>query len=864
MTSHRSVVPAGALGPGDHACCVYRVDDEFWRALVPYVAAGIARGEKVVLTLSADTTDALRPRLAEAGLAVGELLAAGRLACVTPAEAGMGEGADPREAGLGPRRKILEEALAQGYPALRVAVDVAWTIGPTAKDDTVLSLARADEAFARSPLVRLCFYDLRRCRPEAVLHALSVHPLTVVGPGALQNPLYVPPSEATGPNRAAAMVDGWLSALQSRARLETSLAENSQLLRALFSGPFDLLALVDARGNVVRVSESMARQVGVPRQSLTDAPVSEASKLLDPGTAQARLRHIARVFETGQPIRAQDQRNGVWFDNAYYPVLDGDGVVCQVVVVARDVTAEKETTARLESTLSALPDLLFEVDADRRITGFRAPKPELLYVPPETFLGQTFDAVLPRAAARTIAAALDRAAVKGIDRGAVYSLDVAGGQHWFELSVARLQDGPGRAGGRGFVGLVRNVTRRVEAERAADEQRRFVDQVVSALPGVLYLFDLGTHRFVWVRGKLTTTLTGAGALEKMDLAQAEALLVPESRPSYREDIAAMATAPEGSIRQFEYEVAVPAGGKCWVRCWETPFTRGADGRVTQVLGVGLDVTEEKESHRNLAESEERLFAFLEGAVVGIGASRKGVGAYANPALVRMLGYDSPADLEGRPLTEVVAPHERARILERLARIARGEPVDPVMVMDHLRRDGDVRTFEVHTAPPLPGDELRFSQFLDITDQLRVEADLRASRDRLRVISDVDEMLDRAVRERFAEELAGRRVGGLVAIRQALADAGWQPLPAASVVRTVFEGAGRAVEAEPALESLLLEPVVAFGLALRVDDLLARVSAPASPAGAPCGRARLEPGAVVVEALAGAGEAVDAVRFPLDA
>lgn len=860
MTSHRSLVPAGALGPGDHACCVYRSDDEFWRALVPYVAAGIARGEKLVLTLDPDTTRALPGRLAAAGLGEGKALATGQLTFTSLAEVGIGEGADPREAGVGPRRKILEEALAQGYPALRVAVDVAWALGTSTGNDVIPGLARVDEAFLGAPLVRLCLYDLRRCRPETVLQALSVHPFTVVGPGALQNPLYVAASEAAGPDRAAAMVDGWLAALESRARLETSLAESRRLLRALFSGPFDLVAVVDDRGHVVRVSESMARQVGVPRQSLADTPVSEASKLLDPRTAQERLRHIARVFETGQPIRAQDQRNGVWFDNVYYPVLDGDGKVCQVVVVARDVTAEKETTARLESTLSALPDMLFEVDAEWRITSFRAPKPELLYVAPETFLGQTFDAVLPRAAARTIAAALDRAAVKGVDRGAVYSLDVAGGQHWFELSVARREGGPGRPGGRGFVCLVRNVTRRVEAERAADEQRRFVDQVVSALPGVLYLFDLGTHRFLWVRGKLTTTLAGAGALEKMDLSQAEELLVPGSRPSYREDIASMATAPEGSIRQFEYEVALPAGGKGWVRCWETPFARAGDGRVTQVLGVGLDVTEEKESHRNLAESEERLFSFLEGAVIGIGASRQGVGAYANPALVRMLGYDSPADIEGRPLAEVVAPHERARILERVARIARGEPVDPVMVMDHLRRDGDVRTFEVHTAPPLPGDELRFSQFLDVTDQLRAEAELRASRDRLQQVRDVDDLLLAAARERLAPLFTGGRWASIVAVRQALADSAWEPLPVATVLRTLLGAAGHAADVEVLLESVRVGPVAAVRLALLVDELVTR-----TPAGGTLRfRARRQEDGVVVEALAGAGEAVDAVRFPLGA
>jgi YesN/AraC family two-component response regulator len=50
---------------------------------------------------------------------------------------------------------------------------------------------------------------------------------------------------------------------------------------------------------------------------------------------------------------------------------------------------------RLELTLNALPDLLFEVDRDGRIHNFRAPQSDLLYRPPEEFLGQTVNEVLP-------------------------------------------------------------------------------------------------------------------------------------------------------------------------------------------------------------------------------------------------------------------------------------------------------------------------------------------------------------------------------------------------------------------------------------------------------------------------------------
>ncbi len=118
----------------------------------------------------------------------------------------------------------------------------------------------------------------------------------------------------------------------------------------------------------------------------------------------------------------------------------------------------------LSATLDALPDLLFEVDRHGRIIDFRAAHPDMLHRPPQEFLGQPVDRVLPEEAASIITDALGQAVETGRHAGAIYPLLTPRGVGWFELSITAKGD-QGTPDAR-FIALVRDVTVRVRAEEA--------------------------------------------------------------------------------------------------------------------------------------------------------------------------------------------------------------------------------------------------------------------------------------------------------------------------------------------------------------------------------------------------------------
>jgi PAS domain S-box-containing protein len=126
------------------------------------------------------------------------------------------------------------------------------------------------------------------------------------------------------------------------------------------------------------------------------------------------------------------------------PVFDEEGTFKEFRVIVTDNSEQKkaekiikESNAKLQATISAIPDLMFEVDAEGRFYDYYAPHPSKLYVPPESFIGKTVQEVLPPEAADRIMEALKEAAEIGKHHGITYQLTLPDGEKYFELSIAQ-------------------------------------------------------------------------------------------------------------------------------------------------------------------------------------------------------------------------------------------------------------------------------------------------------------------------------------------------------------------------------------------------------------------------------------------
>ncbi|MBO9676901.1 MAG: EAL domain-containing protein [Acidovorax sp.] len=198
----------------------------------------------------------------------------------------------------------------------------------------------------------------------------------------------------------------------------------------------------------------------------------------------AGAMHATRQFELGgrvwtltmSPLQAFEAR----VDNRQGDLLALMGVVLSLAAgwlvwmlmtardraedVAQRMTQElRGARDDLDSTLSAIPDLLFEISLDERMLRYRSSRADLLAVSPEEFLGKHLADVLPPEVVLSCQNALQQALRDGYAGGWQYPLELGGERKWFELSVAR-KDGALPGEPPTFIALSRDITERKEAD----------------------------------------------------------------------------------------------------------------------------------------------------------------------------------------------------------------------------------------------------------------------------------------------------------------------------------------------------------------------------------------------------------------
>lgn len=156
---------------------------------------------------------------------------------------------------------------------------------------------------------------------------------------------------------------------------------------------------------------------------------------------------------------------------------------------AREILHLK-TAQRLEATLSAIPDLLFEVTADGRFGDMSAGPSHLLLVPHENLKGRHFSQFLPDDVSKIIQDAIDHVLAHGRVEGVRYKLDLPSGTRSFELSGA-LKPATTDSGPTAIF-----ITRDVTADMQMREELSRLGKIVESMTNLVCITDLDEN-IVW-------------------------------------------------------------------------------------------------------------------------------------------------------------------------------------------------------------------------------------------------------------------------------------------------------------------------------------------------------------------------------
>jgi PAS domain S-box-containing protein len=147
---------------------------------------------------------------------------------------------------------------------------------------------------------------------------------------------------------------------------------------------------------------------------------------------------------------------------------------------------------------------------------------------------------------------------------------------------------------------------------------------------------------------------------------------------------------------------------------------GAKGLIEELVRQQEEL---RESYQLLLRARQDFRQVLERVPSGVAIHGQGKLLWANPALVRLLGYERPRQIVGMPLLDFVAPGERESLRSH-SELRMDEPGEP-REYRLVRRDGETITCEIAPAREVSfeGRTARVMVVLDVSERQRMQRQL---------------------------------------------------------------------------------------------------------------------------------------------
>ena len=240
-----------------------------------------------------------------------------------------------------------------------------------------------------------------------------------------------------------------------------------------------------------------------------------------------------------------------------------------------------------------------------------------------------------------------------------------GSTFWAALNAQAVRDVTGRV--LYYEGTVEDITIKKDAIENLRERQHFIETVLDAEPGTVYIYDLQENRNIFInRNWLINYGYSAEETQNNENFLSE-IIHPEDLPLTVEHHKRIRSAQNDETTfEVEYRIRKKNGEWRWVQSRETIFTRNTEGHATQILGILHDITESKQAQDALSESERKYRLLFENMTSGFAVHKmiyddqgKPVDyryLEINPAFEKLTGVSAGA-LLGKTLKEIMPDTE---------------------------------------------------------------------------------------------------------------------------------------------------------------------------------------------------------------
>jgi PAS domain S-box-containing protein len=407
-----------------------------------------------------------------------------------------------------------------------------------------------------------------------------------------------------------------------RAQAVERLRQSEEHFRFLTERATDMVYLMSIpSGRYDYVSPASTQLFGYTPEEFCSSPVL-IRRVIHPDWNPYFEDHWARLLAGEVPPVYEYQivhKSGEtrWMNQRNSAIRSGDGgTLIAILGVVSDVTERKRVEAqldeqrtRLRTLVQTIPDLIWLKDPGGVYLGCNTQFERLTGYSEAEIVGKTdydfFDAELADFFRRKDRAVMEAGKPSANEEEIIFPN--TGQQGVFETIKTPMRDGAGKL--IGVMGIARDISERKLAEVALQRQKEFMSQVLDTDPNLIFVKN-AEGRFIWVN----QAMAEACSLTVQDMIWKHN---GEIYPDQPQKVAEFLEADREVIRSRREvsiieSVRLPDGRERWYLTIKRPLIE-SNGSVN-VLGIAVDITEQRQSEQRLADSYrelQRLSAHLE-------------------------------------------------------------------------------------------------------------------------------------------------------------------------------------------------------------------------------------------------------------
>jgi len=495
-----------------------------------------------------------------------------------------------------------------------------------------------------------------------------------------------------------------------------ALQEHKERYRAILENIVDGYYEVDLAGKLTFFNDSLCRMTGYGKDELMGMSNLE---YMEEETARRVYQAFNGVYETGNPVEnleyqiiIQRGRSRRDVETSISLKRDAAGRATGFRGILRDITdrkraaqAVRESEERYRELFERGSDLLCFHDLEGGLIDTNLAFKKQYGWDADDFAHMNLRDLIPERYRHEFEDYLKRVQENGQDEGLMRVTDKNGREFIIEYNNSLVYDAKGAP--TGVRGSARDITERIQAEKALQKSEERYRELVEDINDVLFTTD-ETGVITYISPGIESIL-GYSASEGVGHSFAE-FVHPDDLPGL---VKRFEEVLSGNLEPTEYRLLTKSGEPRWVRTSSRPAVNA--GRVVGLRGLLVDITESKRLQAQLQETQKmEAIATLAG----------GIAHQFNNALSSITGYtellemDYPQDEKITGYTENMkqSAHRMAHLTDQLLAYARGGKYNPEILSLNSSVKDTIALLK-HTHDPLVNVETDLP-----LDVMKIEAD----------------------------------------------------------------------------------------------------------------------------------------------